>query len=228
MATRRRSGPVPDRKADKGGTQKRKKDVVKAIPPPTSFAAPVAGISPFGALDNYDPTKALEICRELMGGRRLKEVLELPDMPTQAIVTDWLLRVDEFREMYYYARRAGIEMIVDEIIEIADDDTEDYTPVYDKEGGVKGDRFNGQHVQRSKLRIETRKWLAEKLLPAIYGDKVQHSHGPTEGLAEMLSRIASSQSVPAPAIDGRAADVEDGEFEERPRSGLPAPKGEDN
>ncbi len=32
-----------------------------------------------------------------------------------------------------------------------------------------------EHVQRSRLRVDTRKWAAGKLAPKRYGDKLQHT-----------------------------------------------------
>jgi hypothetical protein len=33
--------------------------------------------------------------------------------------------------------------------------------------------LNGEHVQRSRLRVDTRKWFASKVAPKIYGDKIE-------------------------------------------------------
>ena len=40
-----------------------------------------------------------------------------------------------------------------------------------------GWRVNGEHVQRSKLRVDARKWLLSKIAPKQYGEKqaVEHS-----------------------------------------------------
>jgi len=43
---------------------------------------------------------------------------------------------------------------------------------FGKDGESLGWQLNGDHVQRSRLRIETRKWILSKALPKIYGDKV--------------------------------------------------------
>ena len=42
----------------------------------------------------------------------------------------------------------------------------------DRDGNVIGWRVNGEAVQRSKLRVDTRKWVASKLKPKKYGDKL--------------------------------------------------------
>ena len=34
---------------------------------------------------------------------------------------------------------------------------------------------DNEHMQRSRLRVDTRKWLLAKVLPKVYGDKLQHT-----------------------------------------------------
>jgi hypothetical protein len=56
--------------------------------------------------------------------------------------------------------------LIDEILDICDDKSEDYCT------NSKGEEvFDSEHVQRSRLRIDTRKWYAAKLAPRVYGDK---------------------------------------------------------
>jgi hypothetical protein len=60
--------------------------------------------------------------------------------------------------------------IAEDLLAIADDGTNDYMEYEDKEGNAAGWRFNGEHVQRSRLRVDARKWLLSKLLPK-FADK---------------------------------------------------------
>jgi hypothetical protein len=71
----------------------------------------------------------------------------------------------EFAEQYARARELQAERFADDIIEIADDKSED---VY---GEL--EMPNSVAVARAKLRIDSRKWIASKLLPKKYGDKLQ-------------------------------------------------------
>lgn len=74
-------------------------------------------------------------------------------------------------EQYARAKEAQIEALADEMLEIADNPTGD---VYaDDEGGM---RLAPDVVQRSRLRVDTRKWLLSKLAPKKYGDKVDIEH----------------------------------------------------
>jgi len=54
--------------------------------------------------------------------------------------------------------------MADELIDIADDSSED--EVFTDDGRR---LLNKEFVQRSKLRVETRQWVAIKLLPKVYG-----------------------------------------------------------
>ena len=63
-------------------------------------------------------------------------------------------------------------MHAEEILEIADDARNDYMEKLDDSGNLLGYTLNGEHVQRSRLRIDTRKWLMSKQNPKVYGDKL--------------------------------------------------------
>jgi hypothetical protein len=69
--------------------------------------------------------------------------------------------------MYARAREAQAELYASEIIDISDDATQD--ELFTDEGKRV---CNAEFVMRSKLRVDARKWVASKLLPKKYGDKV--------------------------------------------------------
>lgn len=126
-------------------------------------------------------TKALgdKICQQLILGDSLRTICRQPDMPALSTVCLWLAKPDEyveFSEQYTQARAVQAELMADEIHEIADDGTNDWMERHNSEGDVTGVQFNSEHVQRSKLRIDARKWTASKLLPKRYGDKLTNIH----------------------------------------------------
>lgn len=55
-------------------------------------------------------------------------------------------------------------------MEIADNGLNDWMERNAKED--KGWVANGEHIQRSRLRVDTRKWFLSKVLPKLYGDKL--------------------------------------------------------
>lgn len=78
-------------------------------------------------------------------------------MPSAATVCRWQVERSEFAEQYARARAAQADTLADELLDIADDDAED--------------------VNRSRLRVDARKWIASKLKPKSYGDKMDVNHG---------------------------------------------------
>ena len=67
------------------------------------------------------------------------------------------------------------------MLDIADDSTNDYM-MKQGEDGSEYEALNAEHIQRSRLRIETRKWLSSKLKPKKYGDKIQQEITAPEGV----------------------------------------------
>lgn len=71
--------------------------------------------------------------------------------------------------------------MADELLEIADDGTNDWMERIDGDGAGVGWVLNGEHVQRSRVRIDTRKWLLSKMAPKRYGDKQSFELSGPEG-----------------------------------------------
>lgn len=121
------------------------------------------------------------ICDRLSLGESLRSICDDDAMPSRMTVFRWLRRDDEigtaFRDQYAHAREAQADSLFDEMNEIADDGTNDWMEKRDKDGALIGWQLNGEHVQRSKLRIETRKWQAAKLKPKKYGEKIDITSG---------------------------------------------------
>lgn len=83
----------------------------------------------------------------------------------------WLHIHSEFRDQYARAREAQAEHWADEIIEISDDGTNDWTERQNKDGSTY-EAIDSEHINRSRLRVDTRKWLMARMAPKKYGDKV--------------------------------------------------------
>lgn len=90
------------------------------------------------------------------------------DLPTSETVYEWRSKYPNFSSSYAEAKLKQADFMAEELLEIADDGTNDWMESQSEEGGEAW-KLNGEHVQRSRLRIDTRKWLASKLLPKQYG-----------------------------------------------------------
>ena len=117
----------------------------------------------------YTEALAAEICRRLAEGETLRSVCRDKAMPDKATILRWLAdkKKADFREQYVYAREMQADALFDEALEIADDASGDWST--DKDGKKVLDHEN---IQRSRLRVDTRKWAAGKMAPKKYGDKL--------------------------------------------------------
>jgi hypothetical protein len=77
----------------------------------------------------------------------------------------------DFLIQYARAKEEQADFLAEEILEIADDAKRDTITV--EKGGKLVEVENTEWVNRSKLRVDARKWIAAKLKPKKYGDKIQ-------------------------------------------------------
>tara|TARA_R110002124_G_scaffold132488_1_gene295057 strand:- start:2967 stop:3317 length:351 start_codon:yes stop_codon:yes gene_type:complete len=100
-------------------------------------------------------------------------------------VFNWFRIRDEFLQQYTRAKEESADALTDEMLDIADDGNNDWMVSHSDEEGELRYQINGEHIQRSRLRIETRKWLSSKLKPKKYGDKITTEHTGNVGLTDM-------------------------------------------
>ncbi|WP_217469038.1 terminase small subunit protein [Burkholderia lata] len=126
---------------------------------------------------------AKKICEKIIDGMTLRQIGDTDGMPSKTTILRWLGddRYVSFRDQYARARELQSEAMADDILEIADDGRNDWMEIISKDGDSVGWRVNGEAVQRSKLRVETRKWLMSKMLPKKYGAIKIDSEGGGEG-----------------------------------------------
>lgn len=137
----------------------------------------------------YDRAAVSErVCDELAKGRTLRAVCRDAGMPDPSTIIKWMIAdVDGFAGRYRRAREIGYHLMADELLEIADDSSNDHVV---REGGnvLVPDRVN---VARSRLRLETRRWLLSKALPKLYGDRLDLAavHHVGDGLRELMKAV---------------------------------------
>ena len=115
------------------------------------------------------------ICRRIAAGESLRRICEGEDLPHASTVHRWLQTNEEFREQYAQARQDQADTLFDQVLDIADDARNDWMERHGRDD--KGYQENGEHISRSRLRIDARKWMAGKLRPKKYGEKVDHVLG---------------------------------------------------
>lgn len=129
------------------------------------------------------------ICERIGSGRSLTAICRDDEgMPNLATVYKWLETIPGLNESYERAREKQAETLANEITEIADAAEND---THIDENGRPIDR----HIVlgRAKLRIDARKWVAAKLLPKRYGDRVA---------AEVTGKDGAAL-IPEPTADDR-------------------------
>src|ERR1017187_8311979 len=112
---------------------------------------------------DYTQETAFTICERLVEGDSLRSICLADDMPAIRTVFQWLTKHKEFAQQYALAREAQADTLADEITDIADDGSNDWVEKYGKDGKPEGWEYNGDHVNRSRLRVDARKWVASKL-----------------------------------------------------------------
>lgn len=125
------------------------------------------------------------ICAQLAEGISLRTVCLAEDMPSKTSVFRWLREHEEFRDQYARAKEEAADAFVEEMIDISDDGSNDWMEQLDDEGKTKGWRENGEAIVRSRLRVDTRKWIASKLKAKKYGDKLELG-GPGGGPIQVM------------------------------------------
>lgn len=128
-------------------------------------------------MDVGRPTKYSEevidlLCDKIANSSEgLKKICDSDDrLPGFRTVFTWLANPEykDFQHKYARAREAQAELLADEIISISDDGSND---TYVTEEGIP--QVNFDNIQRSRLRVDARKWKASKLYPKKYGDKIE-------------------------------------------------------
>ena len=112
----------------------------------------------------FTQEKANAICHRLASGESLRKAAAAENISPMTVL-DWTERIEAFGLQYAQARVIGYRLLADEILEISDDSSGD---VVETENGPKA---NAEFVARSRLRVDSRKWMLSKMLPKIYGDK---------------------------------------------------------
>lgn len=143
------------------------------------------------------PQIITRICNELAEGKSLRAICKYSGMPAAGTVCRWLGEPQNgaFREQYARAREAQAEFYADELIDIADNAGTAKKPV---------------DVQRSRLQVDARKWVAAKLLPRKYGDKMELS-GPRGGAIPLTSMTPEENERRIAELMAKAGGVQHGD-----------------
>lgn len=153
----------------------------------------------------YNQDIANEICEQIAtSSRSLKTICSDEKLPKVSTVLLWLTNNKDFLEQYTRAKEQQADWLAEEMLDIADDGSNDFMTI------VKGDKEyeveNKEVTNRSRLRVDTRKWIASKLKPKKYADRVDLTTGgeklptaniinlPTDALKQLEQIITNATS----------------------------------
>jgi hypothetical protein len=131
---------------------------------------------------------AATICARVAEGQSLRFICGDEDMPSRATVRRWLRDKPDFSNSYARAHEEFADAIFEEILEIADDSQGDYVERETRKGITLV--LRAEAVSRSKLRVDTRKWMLARIAPKKYGDKPDANHG-----AEVVIKVTIGGDV---------------------------------
>jgi hypothetical protein len=127
---------------------------------------------PAGRPTDYGDEVVDLICSRLAIGESLNRICKAADMPAMSTVFGWLSKHPGFLEKYTRAREAQAESHADQLVEIADNPDID--------------------ANHKRIMVDARKWVASKLKPKRYGDKLDLDHSGNVGLTVTVKRLTDA------------------------------------
>lgn len=118
-------------------------------------------------------------------------------LPSMSLFLIWVSEDNQLKDQYARAMDIRSEVLFDEIIEIADTDNGDLDISDDGKLIVRG-----EVVQRSRLKIDARKWALSKMQPKKYGDKLDIDHSSSDGSMSAPTKIVFTKGSSADGDGG--------------------------
>ncbi len=91
---------------------------------------------------------------------------------SHSLILKWIRDNESFRDKYARAKQDQADLLAEQILEISDDSSKDLKGIDEYGNRIEDKEF----VNRSRLRIDARKWIASKLAPKKYGEKLDLNH----------------------------------------------------
>lgn len=105
---------------------------------------------------------------EMISGRSLRSIMKEDWTPNLTTFLEWVEADEEKAKQYARAFNMRADYLFDEIIDIADDDSGDV-----KINALGQEVMDGEFVQRSRLRVDARKWVVSKMNPKKYAERLE-------------------------------------------------------
>lgn len=162
-----------------------------------------------GRPSKKSPEVLKQIYDRLCTGEPLTEICTSEGMPHPSTVRDWMAADAEVSRAIACAREIGFDAIATDALRIADDGRNDWVESQNNDGTTYTE-YNGDHVQRSRLRVETRLKLLAKWDPKRYGDLQKVEMGGSLSVRRDLRDLTDDELLRI-ATQAKAATEHDGE-----------------
>jgi hypothetical protein len=142
-----------------------------AAPPRGSHDDPLDHAPPnsISRVPEFNQDIADTLCQRIAAGETLRKICEEMAMPDVSTVLKWQRDNPRFVLQYHRARIEQTRTWADQIIELADDNTNDIKTITRK-SGKEAQVTDREAIERTKLRIWTRQWLMGKTNRAEFGE----------------------------------------------------------
>ena len=141
-------------------------------------------------------TKALgdRFFARLAMGESVRTVCAEDNMPAMTTIFRWLREKEDFRKQYDVAKQEATEAMSEDLLDIADNGVNDWMEVHYGKDDDASWRVNGEAIQRSRLRVDVRKWLMSKMKPKKYGEKLDLTSAGEKLPTPILGYVPSDHS----------------------------------
>lgn len=157
-----------------------------------------------GRPSSYTKKIAAVILERLAAGESLRAICRDDKMPSETSVRRWAIDdVDGFSAHYAQARDIGLDTMADEILDIADNTSRDTTTTTNRDGSER-EVADQEWINRSRLRVDARKWYLSKLAPKRYGDSSTLALTGPDGGPVRISDTERAAKIAAILAAGRA------------------------
>jgi hypothetical protein len=107
------------------------------------------------------------VLRELRQGSNLAKACEAADIQRRGDVLDQCERDDSFAGQYTRAREIGYALLGDDLLSVSDD--------------------TSIPADHRRIMVDSRKWMLSKMLPKVYGDRLNLEHSGSVSRADALT-----------------------------------------
>jgi hypothetical protein len=146
------------------------------------------------------PEVRAELLQRIGAGETLMDVCDSPHMPERTTVMKWAQRDESFSSDLTRARASWATAQADIIVRIIDDSSNDWEEKRTF-GGATETRLNREAVERSKARVEVRKWLMERFLPKAFSVDATKLTGDHTDAASTIKQDATVIAPDEPGPD---------------------------